>query len=185
MKKIISQFWIEISQLIDKDFSDDESKLLDKIYNIFRKYFKNGIAIELYKGKDNIELIFCWWHKKDNIELIKKIIDSKPRINNLDVIWPKSSYWFDFEININNKNIDASKLLFYPLKSNKSEEDLWISLYAKDTISEEILWKILETWIGDELASEISYISLTNKRENEYIWIERLKDYIIWFKKRY
>lgn len=184
MISTIKNFWNEISKVLNENYN--ESELISIIQKALLKYSMNNIHIEVSRMNNRIEIIFCWWHKKDTILLIKQILGLKPKIDNYKFIWPKPANWFDFEININWGKTEANNLLFYPLKSKKNINAFWISvcLRNKNNISSEILWKIIETWIWDELASEIDYLEIEDKFDNDYMPIDKLWDYIIWLKTR-
>lgn len=182
MNTDIDYFWNNISELLENKNNYSYDELSTLIYDIVKKLISIDISVEISINNNQLEMILLWWHIKENILFINKLMKQKPNIKDCIIIWPKPALWFDFEINIEDSIIKASDLMFYPLKSNNIDK-LWISFYFKnkDKISKEILWKIIETWIGDELSSNISYIDFTNEFKKEYLAISSLWDYLLWF----
>lgn len=182
MNKIRNEFWLELIHLLNDNWNIiSENIMTDLVYKIYKKHYKNNISIEISKSNNKIEILFCWGHSKENINFIEKLLLDKPKIDWYIFIWPKPEYWFDFEINMNNNLIEAKNLLFFPLKSDSNRKKLWISIYLKDKIDNELLWKIIETWIWEKKASQIEYLLLNNDYDDDYLPINMLGDYINWF----
>lgn len=183
MNQTQTDFWSKIETLLNNT-SCNQNEILEEVYQFIAKYYNNRITIEISQYDNTSEIIFCWWHNKDNIKLIENLIHQAPKIKWYLFTWPKQAQWFNFELNINNQIIHCENLLFYPLKSNSSENKLWLSIYSQNELDIEILWKILETWIWEKLASEIDYLSLSNSYDEDCLNINLLWDYISWYWKK-
>lgn len=176
------KFWEEILSILNFN-NDNINLMISNINLLIEKYFNSNIFVEISNTNINeYEIVFCWWHSKDNIRFIKEILKYKPLLDNrFTIIWPKPWLWFEFSIKINGLEIEASKFLFYPLKNDKNN-DLWISLYLDwfKEINNDIIWKIIETWIWEDKASIISYLEYEKEISDDYLNIEVLDNYIDW-----
>lgn len=175
-------FWNDLKWILEKNHENNNDLLIAQINSLLKEKFNQNIIVELSHHNWKRELIFSGEHDTNKINIIKNIMRYKIKFDKYIFIWPKPWLWFDFILNIDNQNIDASMMTFYPLKKDWLK-NLGISLNIKgiDNINREILWKIIETGIWDENASKISYVTYTNIYDSDYMEINMLWDYINWY----
>ncbi len=184
----IKSFWQNVIQNMPWLEWKASDIITDYLYETISQHISSNISVETCLSWNIYEVIFIWSANVKTIAIIERIIALAPKINGWKFIWPKPEMGFNHIFNIDWQKISPKKLFFMPLKSDKNPSKIGIEIYCDfewwSVERENIGWKILETGVWDRFAAQIDYLRIVNlnemKRDQEYIPITSLKDYIIW-----
>ena len=186
MKNSMTDFWKWFSSNIVFAGGDP-----DMIATMIREKLMTEIptiAIEVSRYQNVNEIIFSACGVTEHFDKIRKLIADAPKKSDFKFIALKPPRGFSFELAMGTHTLNAENLFFDPLIAKAAPTLLAIRMYIpRDILKAEnvdgILRTIIETGIGEELASKISKVEIASSENqtSEALSISKLKSYVEWF----
>jgi hypothetical protein len=148
---------------------------------------ESRVGVEIADTTQYREVIVTSNRESDLFPVIRGIISESPRLANWRFIALKPPLGFDFCIDSEGLTIDPHKLLFEPLRSDNCSNVLGIRVFVPAEYLgrpglEQLIWRTIETGVGEEAAAGISCLELKpfpTDRE-EMIPLDQLNGFLTW-----
>ncbi len=181
-------FWAAFRMLHKSLRQLPDNEIAEQVQKTASEYF-GAIGVEVSCDSQSREIIFTACGDKDKFNDIRRLVSRAPQLPDWTFTALKPRRGFKFSLSIDHVTVYPSHLRFVSLQSSSSPNQIGIRVFAPACISgrndgDDIIWMIVEIGIGEEAASEVSYIEVRPDTEspNDAFAIESLEKYVEWAK---
>jgi hypothetical protein len=165
-EKDVQRFW-EWFEEKSTHFRDLESnRVAEKIRDRLLPFF-SGVSVEVSEVKPHSrrEVIISATSDPFGMFLVKGLVGAAPVMSGWTFTALKPPRGFSFQLTLSGISIDAQKLMFLPVQSPKSPDEIGVRVFAprlpiRPEEAEDAIALIIETGLGEEVAAQVSLLDI-------------------------
>jgi hypothetical protein len=189
------KFWEWFDKYRDELSNENRAnynKLLDDLLEQLHKYCKNLYFEIGSPGENKMELIITANGDKAYFKMVESLVNSAPKFDNWIITAYKPPMEREFCFEYEGIKLDTSEIWFEPLNNENAPTQIGVQVFIssfsieKEDVFYNAVYIVLETILGEKSVSEdIDYLRIDKlpEKNEDYISIKQLPEYILWHKK--
>jgi len=203
MKDNIKQFWDwfkdnnKLFLFVNQKDEKEKELLLDQFLENLHKYC-DQLWFEIGGNPDEpLDLIITAEGNIDYYDMVEKLVNAAPKIENWNIIAFKPPMGTEFEIKFEDVELIPNEMWFMPLENQLKPTSLGLRIgiknykkFKKSKWLQATVNKVLDTVLGEKsFAFDIEYLEIVElpkkPQENGMLELQQLHNYVSWHKNKY